>query len=344
MQSGRAKGFVSARKVAELAGVSRSAVSRTFTEGASVSEETRAKVLAAAGQLGYHVNHLARGLIHEQSNIVSIIAADIRNPYQSRLIDEITASLQHRGRVTMLINTDGDDRAAATALARSLNYRADAAIVLSGTPPAALVDTCLANGQHVVLINRAETPPGADRILIDNAGAAETALQMALRAGCRRHLVVASGSRTASLVERGNAYLAAARAAGVGVELIVAGPTSYASGLEAARRVLAKGPPPDAAFCVNDLLALGFMDGARQDFGLRIPEDLCVTGFDDIEQAGWQSYGLTTFRQPYAAMAERIAALVSAPRDDADPGRTIALAAELILRRSLRPGAGPEGN
>ena len=70
--------------MAELAGVSRSAVSRTFTDGASVSEATRKKVLEAAEQLGYHVNHLARSLIQEHSGIVCLIGADINTPYQSR--------------------------------------------------------------------------------------------------------------------------------------------------------------------------------------------------------------------------------------------------------------------
>src|SRR6188472_3780707 len=83
----RVRSFVSAQEVAELAGVSRSAVSRTFTDGASVSEATRRKVRQAAEQLGYHVNHLARSLIQEQSGIVCLIVAEIATPYQARMLD-----------------------------------------------------------------------------------------------------------------------------------------------------------------------------------------------------------------------------------------------------------------
>ena len=104
----RVRSFVSAQEVAELAGVSRSAVSRTFTDGASVSEATRRKVLQAAEQLGYHVNHLARSLIQEQSGIVCLIVAEIATPYQARMLDALSRRLQVIDRVAMVINTSGE--------------------------------------------------------------------------------------------------------------------------------------------------------------------------------------------------------------------------------------------
>ena len=76
--------FTSAKQVAELAGVSRSAVSRAFTPGASISEEKRQRVISAAEQLGYHVNHLARGLLSKSSGIVCLVVADSDTPYQAR--------------------------------------------------------------------------------------------------------------------------------------------------------------------------------------------------------------------------------------------------------------------
>jgi DNA-binding LacI/PurR family transcriptional regulator len=96
------RSFVSALQVADLAGVSRSAVSRTFTEGASVSEVTRKRVLQAAETLGYHVNHLARGLMNDRSNIVCIVTADIDAPYHGQFIESLTRQLQAAGKVTMI--------------------------------------------------------------------------------------------------------------------------------------------------------------------------------------------------------------------------------------------------
>ena len=98
--------FVSAQEVAERAGVSRSAVSRTFTPGASVSPETRRKVLEAAEALGYHVNHLARGLMRNESGIVCLIVSEIGTPYRSALLRALTQQLQLSGKIAMLINTD----------------------------------------------------------------------------------------------------------------------------------------------------------------------------------------------------------------------------------------------
>ena len=87
----RARSFVSAQMVADLAGVSRSAVSRTFTDGASVSDATRRKVLSAANVLGYHVNHLARGLIQDRSNIVCLVVSDLTTPFRARMLESSPA-------------------------------------------------------------------------------------------------------------------------------------------------------------------------------------------------------------------------------------------------------------
>lgn len=141
MSDDKTRSFVSAQQVADLAGVSRSAVSRTFTEGASVSTLTRRKVLDAADTLGYHVNHLARSLIHEESRIVCVIGAEINTPYQARMLEALSRRLQVIGRIPMLINTAGDSASSEAALRQTLNYRASATIVLSGAPPATLISS-----------------------------------------------------------------------------------------------------------------------------------------------------------------------------------------------------------
>jgi len=334
--SDRPKTFVTAQMVAERAGVSRSAVSRTFTNGASVSEATRRKVLEAAGALGYHVNHLARGL-RENNNIVCLVVANLTTPIRARLVDVLTRRLQAVGKIIMIINTETDEQSAALALRQTLNYRADATVVLSGTPPASLIETCLANGQQVILINRDERLVGSSNLGVDNAMAGSEAFFLLQRAGCQRLAVVASDARTASLVERQRAFVAAATAAGVPVTTTEVGPSSYSEGQIAARRLFGRSQAPDGVFCVTDLFALGFMDTARQEFALRIPQDLCVIGFDDIEQAGWTSYDLTTFSQPLDRIADEVVALLQQP-NHADSARRV-IEPLPVWRRSVRPGA-----
>jgi DNA-binding LacI/PurR family transcriptional regulator len=326
--------FVSARMVAERAGVSRSAVSRTFTDGASVSQSTREKVLSAAAALGYHVNHLARGL-RERSNIVCLVVADMTTSIRAGLVDELTRKLQAAGKITMLINTEIEEQTLSSALRMTLNYRADATVVLSGTPSASLVETCLANGQQVVLINRDDHLSGCHNLGVDNAMAAREALFLLQRAGCRRVGLVTSTAHTASLVQREQVFVAAAREAGLEVSVTAAGPTSYASGLESARRLFGRSQAPDGVFCVTDLLALGFMDGARLEFGLTVPDTLCVVGFDNIAEAGWHSYGLTTFAQPLGAMAEHVVELLTKPGEASTERRVFE--PHPVWRRSVRP-------
>jgi DNA-binding LacI/PurR family transcriptional regulator len=323
---------VSARQVAERAGVSRSAVSRTFTDGASVSPETRERVLRAAADLGYHVNLLARGLIRAESGIVCLLASGIGSPFQAAMLDGLTRALQDAGRIAMVINCAGDPASLERALRMTLNYRADASVILSGSPPTSIVTTCLSNGQRLVLVNRSERIDGVASVNIDDAGAARDAVAMLVRAGCRKVAVVSSTAGTASLVAREEAFVREAGRCGLATAVHRAGPTGYATGAAAARALLAGADRPDAAFCVTDLVACGFMDAARHDFGLRIPEDLCVIGFDDIEQAGWASYQLTTFRQPVPALAARILAAIGG----SDGSAAGPVAAEPVWRRSVR--------
>ena len=329
------KASINARKVAEVAGVSRSAVSRTFTDGASVSPRTRAKVMAAAEMLGYHVNHLARGLIHHRSGIICLIVAEMQTPFQATFVEAATRRLQAIGKVVMVLNTAGQPANVEAALRQTLNYRAEATVVVSGAPPASLIETCIENGQRVILINRDDAIDGPQVVMIENEAAAAEACFLLRRAGCQSLAVVASTAGTPSIVTRERAFVAAAKEAGIEAMVSRAGPTGYASGAESARQLLAGSARPDGVFCVTDLLALGFLDAARLEFRMQIPEDLCVVGFDDIAAAGWLGYGLTTFRQPLDAIAQHIVELLEDEDSNRDALRRFP--AQLVWRRTVRP-------
>jgi DNA-binding LacI/PurR family transcriptional regulator len=327
------KAFANAKQVAELAGVSRSAVSRTFTPGASVSEETRQRVIKASEKLGYHVNHLARGLLRKSTGIVCLIVADSDTPYMSRMVRALARHLQEAGKVAMVIDTTGPSENVEHALRQTLNYRADATVVLSGTPAHSIIRTCLDNGQRLILINRDDRLAGPYNLSLDNQLAGKTALETFVRAGCRRLAVIASEAGTPSLMAREEAFMEAARASGIEVASTRNGRTSYAAGAAGARSLLASPARPDAAFCVTDLIACGFMDVARYEFGLSIPDDLSVIGFDDIEQASWLSYRLTSFSPP---VEELVAAVVDrATMSEEAPARRF-LEAPLMWRDTVR--------
>jgi DNA-binding LacI/PurR family transcriptional regulator len=331
--------FVSAKEVADRAGVSRSAVSRTFTPGASVAPETRRRVMEAAEALGYHVNHLARGLMRNESGIVCLIVSDMGTPYRSNLIRALTQHLQNAGKVAMLINTDRSDGSVDLALRQAIRYRADASIILSGMPDKSITQLCLRNGQRLVLINRDDSQDGPLRINLDDEEAAGRVVTAFARAGCRRLAFANSEAGTPSLMARETGFVAAAAALGLAAIVERHGATGYESGRILARRLMTRDERPDAVFCATDLIACGFMDAVRHDFSVLVPDQLCVAGFDDIEQASWASYDLTTFAQPVEDIArEAVAWLVNGPTAEREESLLLKLHAELVWRTSIRGG------
>ncbi len=331
--------FVSAEEVAQRAGVSRSAVSRAFTPGASVSEATRQKVLQAAEELGYQVNHLARGLMRNESGIVCLIVSEVATPYRSALLRELTQQLQIVGKVAMLVNTDRSDGSVDRALQQAIRYRADASIILSGLPDKSITQLCLRSGQRLVLINRDDDQPGPLRINLDDHEAAGRVVTAFVRAGCTKLAFANSEAGTPSLMAREAGFIAAAKAHGLDVVVERYGWTGYEAGKLVAQRLLTQSERPDAVFCATDLLACGLMDAARHQFSLSIPDQLCVVGFDDIEQASWSSYDLTTFAQPVAAIARQaVTWLGESPSSDRLEGHSVTLHAELAWRGSVRGG------
>ena len=113
------------------------------------------------------------------------------------------------------------------------------------------------------------------------------------------------------------------------------GHTGYEAGRVLAQRLLTHPDRPDAVFCATDLIACGFMDAARRQFAISIPDQLCVAGFDDIEQASWASYDLTTFAQPVDNIARETVAWLSQTEGTQE---RVMLHAELVWRSSIRSG------
>lgn len=328
--------FVSARDVAELAGVSRSAVSRAFTPGASVAPETREKIMAAAGHLGYQVNDLARGLLANRSRIVGLVATKPEVGFRAHLTAALAAVLIRRGSVPVLINA-GETAEETEAAQRTLfGHRAEAVIVLSGSPPSSFIELARSNGLPLVAIGR--EAPEIDLVQTDNVGAARSIAAAFVSVGHRRLAFAGSGSGTPAIVEREQAFVTEAARLGADVAVARGPDTDYAGGLLAAEHLFATAEWPTAVFAVNDLVAFALIDHLKNRLGLRVPEDVAVVGFDDLPEASWLGYRLTTFRQDPLEMAERAVAFLEdrAANPSAAPV-SLRLAARLMIRDTFRP-------
>ncbi|QQM32479.1 LacI family DNA-binding transcriptional regulator [Martelella lutilitoris] len=328
--------FVSASDVARLAGVSRSAVSRTFTEGASVAPKTRARVMKAAEELGYRVNLLARTLHKERSDLVGLVGANLSNPYISAQVDALTAALYEYGLQCMLLNLAGARDDVENALAKLLEYRVRTVVLLSGAVPDTLMRLAAANGTRLVLINRPlpENIGLVDQIEADSAAGGALAAQRLIAAGCRNVAVVVSESRTSAKLARAEAFIAVMEANRVPVSQWSQGRNNYETGIEAARSLLAK-PGIDGIFGVTDEIALGVMNTARHELGLSVPGDVSVIGFDDAPISDWSSHRLTTVRQSLSSLTSATLKAITGPARA--PSSHHFIPVSLVERQSVRP-------
>lgn len=326
--------------VARLAGVAQSTVSRAFDPESRISDETRARVMTAADELGYQPNVIARSLITQRTNIVGVVMANLTaSHFYARVLEKLTHRLQEKGKQVLLLNTP-PDRSVDEMLPRVLGYQVDALIIASTTPGDAAIDVSNRRGRPVILFNRFVPDTSASVVCCDNIQGGRLAAAHLLRGGHNRIAYVAGPENNANSQMREKGFTEQLHELGYRNVLREQAVYSYDSGCEAARRLLAGPNRPDAIFCAADIIALGVMDAARNEFGLRIPEDLSVVGFDDISLAGWPAYSLTTIRQPVDQMIAATLELLEPDNSEARHGQVKFLPVELVVRGSTRTPPG----
>ncbi|MEL6701596.1 MAG: LacI family DNA-binding transcriptional regulator, partial [Pseudomonadota bacterium] len=249
---------VTLKEVAALAGVSRSAVSRAFTEGASVSPATRAKINKAADQLGYRPNALASSLTTGRTKLIGLVSNNFQNPIFLQVFDLFTRGLQERGLRPLLVNlSDEHDPQASVRLLQQ--YSVDAVIVASSTLPVSFAESFQAAGVPVVhSFGRYASAPAVNVVGIDNKDAGRMAAERLLAAGYTRISMLAGPESATSTQDRLFGFLDALKAArGVEVSTSFAAAYSYDAGWDEMRRLMSEGPLAEGYFCGDDVLSIG---------------------------------------------------------------------------------------
>lgn len=323
-----------AHDVAALAGVSQSAVSRCFTPGASISDDTRRRVQAAAEQLGYRPNLIARSLIKRRSTIIGVVIPGLQNPFYSSVLEALSADLAAAGYRILLFNAPARGTPDPV-LDEVLNYRVDALILVSSTLSSGLADECQNIGLPVVQLNRTAERSTVSSVVGDNHGGAATVARFLLACEHQRFAFIAGLETASTSREREAAFLATIEEAGKPVKRAVAN-YAFDEAQAAARTLLSGDAPPDAIFCANDYMALAVLGVARAEFGLTVGRDISIAGFDDLPMAAWPEFSLTTFRQPVRAMSARAVAMIDAQLQGTDSGRSEVVAGDLVVRGSTR--------
>lgn len=297
---------VTSYDVASAAGVSQSAVSRCFKPGASVSKATYARVMQAAFELDYTPNAAARSLNTRRSNLIALVVSDQVTLHYPELLAELSRQFSLRGMRLLLFSLSAD-ASVAELLADIWQHQVDGAVIA-----APLEEHEVAEFERrqmpVVLFNRSVRDRQINAIVCDQVGAARILVARLAAAGHRSFAMIdgPSGSSLAQARRRGVTERLAEL--GLAAPFTVSGEHDYASGARGLREIIRHfNGAPDAIICSNDTMAIGCLDTARLEFGLDVPAQLSITGFDGIAPASWLSYQLTTLRQPVRQMAQATA-------------------------------------
>ena len=294
---------VTAEEVARRAGVSQSAVSRTYTPGASVAPKTREKVLAAARELGYRPNAMARTLITDRSRIIGVVMAYLDNMIYPDVLEKLAAGLQACG-YQMLLFTGFKDRDSDPVFEQIMQYRVDGLLLASTTLSSDLSDECTAAGVPVVMFNRMTEHPLCSSVTSDNRNGGRQIAEFLVAGGHRRFAYVAGAAISSTNRDRESGFREGLGRHGISDIAYAEGNLDTADTRAAARELFAGDDPPDAIFAGSDHMALAVMETARHEFGLRIPDDVSIVGFDDVGAASWPSFSLTSFTLPLVPMVD----------------------------------------
>lgn len=307
---------VTLKDVAEMAGVSRSAVSRTYTEGASVSKKTRDKVMRAADALGYSPNALASSLTTGRTKMIGLVSNNFHNPLFLEVFDLFTKGLQERGLRPLLVNlTDRPDPYASIRMLQQ--YSVDGVIVASSTLPITFAESFRDAGLRTVhSFGRHALAPSVDVLGIDNIAAGRLAAQTLIERGYTEIGFLGGPAAATSTIDREKGFLLEVAAhKGVAAATSFASAYSYEAGYEEMSRLLSA-PLAQAYFCGDDVLSVGAL-AALQGAGLQVPQDVGLIGLNDMKMASWANINLTTIRNPVSLIIDasitRVAALILDP-------------------------------
>ncbi|MEO0491916.1 MAG: LacI family DNA-binding transcriptional regulator [Actinomycetota bacterium] len=323
--------------VAAHVGMSQATVARVFSNPEKVAPATRERVEAAAAELGYVPNAIARSLKSQRTNIIAAVVPSVGEYWQS-VLTAFSKQLAAR-RQQLLLFSFSDPAQLEHVLASLAQYRVDGVILASASIDAGRLARVGAQQLPLVAFNQPAASGVVPSVSVDNTLGMRHLAAHLVENGARRVAYVGGVASTSTDQTR---YRGAAQALaddGIACPYAEAGGWDYEHGYDAARTLIEAGDLPDAVMVSGDELAFGVID-AIEDRGLRVPDDIMVTGFDGLPQAAWAGYDLTTLTQPVELLVEQAIALLlePAPAEIAD----IVVAGDLRLGRTTKSSSTPE--
>ncbi len=329
------------RDVARASNVSIATVSRVFNDSPLVSEETRQRVTDVAARLGYWPNGIARSLITSRTHTLGALLPDLHGEFFSEVIHGIDLAAREKG-FHLLVSRSSTSADELTSALRSMRGRVDGLIVMAPDVDASSALRQSAGQVVTVLVNPEVALPGLHAVSIDNTDGARAIVRHLLSLGHRRIATITGPAHNIDARQRLEGWRIALTEAGLdpSPELEFRGDFSEPSGYDAAAELLRATPRPSAVFVANDYMAIGAM-GALQDAGVRVPDDIAITGFDDIQMSRYLTPPLTTVNVPMLQLGQRaVKLLLEGAGAGPAEGRREVLATTLVVRSSCGAHAG----
>lgn len=288
---------VTIKEIAKELGVSPSTVSRALREHPSISPVTRKRVREVAEKLGYRPNILARGLATRRSYTIGLIVLDISNPFYAEIAEGVEEVLSSRGFTVFLCNSGFDPEKESKYISLLRERRVEGIIITCFNVNLPHIQDLWENGPPFVPI---DWYPGENPcVTTNNVEGSRQAVDYLLSIGHKNIAYLAGPYQLPGAMDRVEGYKKALEKHGVPFreELIIYNNSSAKDGYKGFMELLKKGVKFTALFCANDMVAIGAMRAA-QERGIRIPDDISLVGYDDIEIASLLSVPLTSVWQP----------------------------------------------
>ena len=319
------------REIARKLGVSISTVSRALSKPEMVRPELRDLILKTAQEMDYKPNRIARAMVRGQSDLVGLLVPDITNPFFPAIVRGVEDEARRHGLSLIVCNSDGQVEKEKQYL-HSLHDLAVVGVIVASASRHDAYVAQLASDVPVVVMDRKISAPLVAEVNVDNYGGSKAVVDHLAELGHRKLLYLAGPQLVSTAEERLHGFRDQCHVHHIAYEVVHAG-FGIDDGYAAMQKAETSLNGATGVVCANDLCAFGAL-ARLADIGLAVPEQLSVTGFDDIAFARIFSPSLTTVRQPTYEMGRRAVKAVLDLRSGHSARQPVVLAAQLVVRGS----------
>jgi LacI family transcriptional regulator len=328
------------REVARRARVSTATVSRTINGSDKVTPETKERVQRAIEELGFYPNTWARALGSGRSSLYGLIISDITNPFFPELVKSFEDIAVQNGQEVLVANTNYDPARIEVCVRRMLQRKVDGVAIMTSEMDARLITEFQSRDIPLVFLDTGKAEKLTSNLVVDYASGVDAAVEHIVDLGHTEIAFISGPLMLRSARVRREAFIGCLERREIGADWIEEGNHQVDGGHDAMTRLLGRARRPTAVLASNDMTAIGAL-GAIHEYGLRVPEDISIVGFDDIQISAFTQPALTTVRLSREEIARLAFRALYGMRQDGGIGAEYGVRPQLVVRRST--GRAPRG-